>query len=194
MTKQSNNIPQKTENQGVPMPFYAGYSQAYSDDEISLVDLAKILIRNWWVVIVSVLACAALAWVAAPKMPSYDYVSLIASGINEENEPIESNAAVEAQLSNVFLPRVTREFLAENSELDKLGFRVEVDSLRGTDIVRLTSTATYERSDDVEIVHQRLVQEVVDRQTQLIETLRSRIESRIEQLETTMGNQVSEEV
>ncbi|MFY0663248.1 MAG: hypothetical protein JXQ97_01385 [Natronospirillum sp.] len=193
MTKQSNNIPQNSENQGTPVPFFAGYPQAYSDDEISLIDLAKILIRNWWVVVAGVFVCLALAWFAAPKTPSYEYITLIESGVNENNEPIESNAAVEAQLTSVFLPRVIRGFLADKPERDELQFRVSVDSLRGTAIVRLTSTAVFKTSEEVETIHEALVQEVLTRQTQRLETARDRIQTKIEQLNATINGSENEE-
>lgn len=194
MTKQSENIPQHTQTQGAPVPYYAGYPAGYADDEISLIDLAKILIRNFWVVILGLLVCVSLAWFAAPKDSRFDYVTLIGLGIGVDGLPVESNAAVEAQLTSVFLPRYTREFLASNPELERLGFKVTVDSLRDTAIVRIMSTATVEGSARVESLHSSLAQEVVRRHNRRIDASQTELESRIEELQRVVGGSASEDV
>src|SRR5690554_6718733 len=111
----------------------------YHDDEISLVDLAKILIKRWKIMlvvfVVVVLGATAYAWMNRPTVsePRIAYTTLLSVGYKTPTVLIEPLGAVATQLEDAFIP-AARQILG-------LSLSANVDfNAQNNNIVRLVTT------------------------------------------------------
>ena len=98
----------------------------YQDDEISLVDLAKILVKRWkaLVIIFTVVVLAALAYaLLTPR--TYSYTSIYSVAEEEPGEALEAPKAMVAKAQNLYLGPETRKLL-ESKGLERLPFEVKI--------------------------------------------------------------------
>lgn len=147
--------------------------QRYDDDEISLVDLAKILIQRWKtmliVFLVVVIGASAYAWMNRPAVgePSIAYTTLLSVGYKTPTVLIEPLRAVATQLEDAFIP-------AARQALDTSTV-VNVDFTdRDNNVVRLRTTMNNDRSaDKVSALHQQALAPVVERHQNILDALAS---------------------
>ncbi|WP_148255580.1 Wzz/FepE/Etk N-terminal domain-containing protein [Aidingimonas lacisalsi] len=159
-------------------------------DDISLVDLALILVRRWRImlgVFLSVIAFA-IAYVLL-SAETYTYTSLY--GISEiEGEQggtvgLESPATVLTRLQTQTLPTEIRRYLADQ-DLERLPFDINAGHLEGSHLVSLTTRAPEEQGDAIEHLHQQVFEALAGEQQALVERTRSSLEARLDGLQKAM--------
>lgn len=151
-----------------------------ADDEISLVELAKILIHRWltMVVIFFVVVAGALAYAFSLPRP-YQYISLYQAAEESPARALESTVGLVAKTNNLYLGPLSREMLAEH-DWASLPFSVDVDSLNDTLLIRLRSAAETQDAEHIEQLHQQLLNRLKESQQAMIERRQATIERRIQ--------------
>lgn len=162
------------------------------DDEISLVDLATIVIRRrriFYAVFV-VITLSGLAYALLAEK-TYQYTSLLQVAEKSSGEYVEEPETTIATLENRWLPEQETLFRAENDR--KLPLSVSFSNPEKTGLIRILSETSKENKEFVGNVHQNLVSKVQERQNSLIErekrSLQSRIESVERAIETLQGGE-----
>lgn len=151
------------------------------DDEISLVDLATILIRRWKSMAVIFGVVVGLAVVYAFLAPrAYTYSSIYSVAEQSPGSALESPAALVAKAKNLYLGPVTRELLEETG-LQALPFGVDIENPEQTMIVVLSSESEDTYQELVNRVHQGVLDRLMQSQQQLVE-------SRIRSMERQLAN------
>lgn len=155
----------------------------WRDDEISLVDLAVILIRRWKAMAVIFIVVVAMAVAAAFLSPkSYQYTSLysVAEYTNQNGQRvgIESPASAVAKVRNLYLGQETRKLLEEH-ELESLPFEVNASNPSNTLLLQLDSDATEENQSTVSELHQQIIDSLQQDQAQLVERRHSSLERQL---------------
>lgn len=153
------------------------------DDEISLVDLAVILVRRWKAMAVIFFVVVAIAVAAAFLLPkSYQYTSLysVAEYTNQNGQrvAIESPASVVAKAQNLYLGQATRKLL-EKHELESLPFNVSVSNPSNTLLLQLDSDAEEENQPFVSELHQQIIDHLQQDQAQLVERRHDSLERQL---------------
>ncbi|ABE59035.1 Wzz/FepE/Etk N-terminal domain-containing protein [Chromohalobacter israelensis] len=153
------------------------------DDEISLVDLAVILIRRWKAMAVIFFVVVAIAAAAAFLLPqSYQYTSLysVAEYTNDNGQRVgvESPASVVAKTQNLYLGQATRKLL-EKHELESLPFNVSVSNPSNTLLLQLDSDAAEENQPLASELHQQIIDRLQQDQAQLVERRHDSLERQL---------------
>ncbi|QOR39089.1 lipopolysaccharide biosynthesis protein [Billgrantia diversa] len=163
----------------------------HDDDEISLVDLAKILIKRWKAVVITftLIVLAALAY-ALLQERTYQYVSIYhvaeRAPVGEDDQgALETPNAVIAKIQNLYLGPVTRELL-ESSGRERLPFEITLSNPEDTLLVRITSEASETNQELVKQMHEQLLARVVESQNQLLARNRERLEQQLESAQETL--------
>ncbi|MDI4639044.1 MULTISPECIES: Wzz/FepE/Etk N-terminal domain-containing protein [Halomonadaceae] len=162
------------------------------DDEISLVDLAAILVRRWkaMAIIFAVVVLAAFAYVLT-MTPTYSYVSVydVAEqapvGEGSTERALESANTVIAKAQSLAVAPVTRELL-QQSGLESLPFAVDLSTPEDTQLVKITSQASEANSALVEKMHSALLDNIASNQQALVDRQRASLESRLESLQDSL--------
>lgn len=166
-----NRIPQKQD---------AEFSQAmprhtYQDDEISLVDLAKTVVkrRNWLFAVfaIGVVITCLVAWLKRPVPVVHNdkaFTTLIAVGYKTPSVFIEPLLGIEAQLKDAFIPQA---FLSNN-----LNAQVVIDKpLNQSNIIKLVTVADQSLKEEVTIYHKAILEPLLVRHQNLIAEIKSNI-------------------
>lgn len=139
----------KNSHQLLPMA-YDGYP-ALAEDEISLVDLAKVLIRRrWWivgtalVVFLLVLGLGALTRDAPVYPMTTVYETATVSTNTGSPEPLQNIGGLIRRLETIHWPALTRTYLAEHPHFDTMPFELSISNPADTNLVLLQSEATDE--------------------------------------------------
>ncbi|SDF99363.1 Chain length determinant protein [Onishia taeanensis] len=164
------------------------------DDEISLVDLAAILVRRWkaMAIIFAVVVLAAFAYVLT-MTPTYSYVSVyeVAEqapvGEGSTERALESANTVIAKAQSLAVAPVTRELL-QQSGLESLPFAVDLTTPEDTQLVKIISQASESDSALVEKMHSALLDNIASNQQALVDRQRASLESRLESLEDSLAS------
>ncbi|MCW4152609.1 hypothetical protein OM427_24155 [Halomonas sp. 18H] len=160
----------------------------YQDDEISLVDLAKILIRRRWWLIGTGGAVVLLALVFALLSrgdPVYQYISIYQQAEIEPGEPLTSSDSIIQQIESLHWPNFQRNYKEENN-VRVLPFDLEIDNPDNTTLITLRSTATQENQNQIVNLHETLLEKVTTRQEELLEREKSNLEDSIERVSTLL--------
>ncbi|MGM0785483.1 MAG: hypothetical protein ACQEUM_15330 [Pseudomonadota bacterium] len=164
------------QNPSSPSPQGMG-PQHYADDEISLVDLAKLLIRRWKAMAVIFLVIVGLsaiyAWMQRTNTVTtqYTYTTLLSVGYKTPMVFIEPLGAVATQLEEAFIPGA-RQATGVQAPVD-----VEYESRRninedGSNVVKLVSTLPKESDrDSIANLHRQSIEPVVERHRAILERL-----------------------
>ncbi|OLO09877.1 lipopolysaccharide biosynthesis protein [Chromohalobacter japonicus] len=153
------------------------------DDEISLVDLAIILIRRWKAMAVIFVVVVALAVVfALMQTARYQYTSLYSvaeyTTANGQRVGVESPASAVAKVQNLYIGQATRNLL-EKHELAALPFNIDVTNPSNTLLIQLDSDAAEESQPLVSELHQRIIDRLQQDQAQLVESRRNSLERQL---------------
>lgn len=175
MNKPSSQVPKR-------------YSQ---DDEISLVDLAKILIRRWKIMAATFLlvVLGALVYVLIAER-TYDYVSIYqvaerAPGDDGVFGGLETPRSVVAKINNLYLGPETRELMGAEG-LEGLPFEVAVSNPDETLLIRLSSPAQEADSELVTRMHDALLARMAEGQAGLVEQRRASLERQLQSAERAL--------
>lgn len=148
------------------------------DDEISLVDLVATLIRRRRVfyAVFGGLVLLALLYVIflAGEVKGYSTLVQLAE---DDNKPLESPAAVIASVDNRWYPEL-RTLYAE-TEGEMLPFKVSTGNPKDTILIKLSSEASREIADVVREMHQQLVDQIVQHQSDLLERQKRTLEQQL---------------
>lgn len=154
--------------------------QPHYDDEISLVDLAKILIKRWktMAIIFVVVVLAALAY-ALLTARSYDYTSIYGVAEQGPGEALESPQALVAKARNLYLGPETRELLASTG-LANLPFETRIENPEETLLVSMTSQASESHAELVTELHEGVLARLREGQQALFEHRQQALERQLQ--------------
>lgn len=187
------------------------------DDEISLVDLAAILVRRWkaMVLIFAVVVLAAFAYVLSMK-PTYTYVSLYEVAeqapvgeadsdridrilelaktaiVNKRELDVVPNQFLES--ANTVVAKAQNLYVGpttreflRQSRLNSLPFSVNLSSPEHTQLVKITSEASEEMAPLVEEMHGALLERIVSNQQVLVDRQHTTLTTRLESLQAALS-------
>ncbi|MGY6563463.1 MAG: Wzz/FepE/Etk N-terminal domain-containing protein [Halomonadaceae bacterium] len=150
------------------------------NDEISLVELAKILIKRWKAFAITFLLVAAGALgYAITQEQNFQYVSIYqvaeqaprsAGGLGA----LETPSAVIAKVENLYLGPLIRDMREEGGSVG-----VSLDNPSDTLLVRLTTETLEANNERATILHERLLEKIVEDQQTLLERNRERLEHQL---------------
>ncbi|MGO4999065.1 GNVR domain-containing protein [Oceanisphaera sp. W20_SRM_FM3] len=179
-------VPQRKDAEfSQPMPRHA-----YQDDEISLVDLAKTLVKRWRLMlgVFLVVVFGGLAYALTLSTP-YEYTTIYSGAEASPGTSLESTASLESKVNSLYIPQQTRHLL-QTKQLEKLPFKVTVSIPKDTNLITLTSKAQEADKDLVTDLHHGIITQLKaeqDRQTeQRVSILQQRLDAAKEQLKLTM--------
>lgn len=149
------------------------------DDEISLVDLATTFIRRrnvFFVVFGGVVIIALLyAFLVVGEVREYRTLVQLAE---ENNRAVEAPAAVVAAIQSRWFPE-WQSVYAE-TEGEKLEIKLAAEHPENTNLIKLTSEASPEDAELVITTHQKMVDEILQRQNTVISRSRKTLEQRLD--------------
>lgn len=160
--------------------------QTHYDDEISLVDLAKILIKRWktMAIIFIVVVLAALAY--ALLMPrTYSYTSLYGVAEQGPNNPLEDPAALVAKAKSLYIGPETRELL-DTLGLQSLPFETNIENPEETLLVSLTSQAVESHAKTVTQLHEGVLTRLKESQQAMVERRKEALERQLQSARTAL--------
>lgn len=146
----------------------------YNDDEISLVDLAKIIVkRRWWffgTLSLGLLLTIAAAYVQKPQPTAapttWEYSTLVAIGYKSPRDLLEPAVSVQTQITEAYLP------LARRQAPEFANMNVSVSTERDSNLLVLTTRYRADQQALVQSFHEQLVAPLVQRHSELIDMLR----------------------
>ncbi|MDY6930185.1 MAG: Wzz/FepE/Etk N-terminal domain-containing protein [Pseudomonadota bacterium] len=165
----------------------AGYS-----NEISLVDLAATFIRRRRIFYASfvLVTLAGIAY-ALMKPGKYEYVTLLESAEKTGGEFIEKPAATVAAIQAHWVPEAVSRYQARHDK--KLPFKFQSNSPDNTGLIRIVSESSVENAELLKNTHQALVDNVIQRQQQLIELQKKSLKNQIASIEQVIQSLQSSE-
>jgi len=177
---------QESSNQsGVPATRDAQF-QHYPDDEISLIDLAKILIkRRWWVLgtgSIILLLAFTFALLNRSEGKMYEYTSIYQQAEKSPGSTLVSTSSLLQQVKTLHWPNYRRQYMQEQQieNPDELPFDFEIDTPANTTLVTLTSEALEEDKPEVDVLHEAMVKNINDHQQTAIKRETEKLEKQIE--------------
>lgn len=160
----------------------------YQDDEISLVDLAKILIRRrWWLFgTFGAILIFALAFVLLANVdPEYQYTSIYQQAETGPGRPLTSSESIIQQMESLDWANYQRRYREENN-VDILPFDLEINNPSNSTLITLKSVAVEEDYEEVVSLHEQLVESTIERQQAIFENQKSQLESAIERISSLL--------
>ena len=130
-----------------PLPQDARFSQPvppypYQNDETSLVDIAKTLIkRRRLMALVFVLTVAAAAVVAFMLPQKHEYTTIYTIAQADTENPLESGTGLQTKVNSLYIPAVVREFLSRH-QLEAVPFALKISNPRDSGLITITSQTT----------------------------------------------------
>ncbi|WP_417586067.1 hypothetical protein [Nitrincola sp.] len=166
-----------TQDANFPPQYYPPYIYRGADDEISLLDLGKVLYRRGRVFLATLLACLILASVYILLKPSlYEFRSVIEVGVYSDSdggvESIESFSSVLSRVNSSSIPaaiqRVSQEMQVPVSSLPGVTASITENSR----MLVLTSSITNdaEHQTQASAVHQAVIDSLIASHLELIDT------------------------
>ncbi|GHC35055.1 Wzz/FepE/Etk N-terminal domain-containing protein [Aidingimonas halophila] len=149
------------------------------DDEISLVDLAKILIKRWKLMTAIFLVVVLGAVAYALMLPTtYRYTSIYNVAEEGAGAPLEDPNSLVAKANNLYLGPITRELIA-NEGLERLPFDTQIDNPSETLLVTITSDAQSDNAALVESLHEAMLSRLQEGQAQSAERRQDALERQL---------------
>lgn len=130
-----------------------------SDDEISLVDLAAVIVRRrryFYIIFVSIFGIG-LVW-ALSAATQYQYVSLFQTAQLSSSEYLEPPATTISIIKSQWLPEAKANYHDAHGRSLRIG--VTLSNPEGTGLVRLETEATTDLKGEVASLHQFLLESV----------------------------------
>ncbi|NVF13654.1 hypothetical protein [Vreelandella maris] len=160
----------------------------YQDDEVSLVDLAKILIRRrWWLIGTSVIVflLAVMSTLLLQDGALYQYTSIYQQAEKKPSIPLNDSESLVQQVENLYWPNYQRSYKEENN-VSVLPFDLEVSNPGNTILITLRSIAEEEVQGQVISLHEAILNSVVLHDENSLEKLKFKLEGNIELTSTLM--------
>ena len=186
----------QSSNSEMPTHREEGFSGARTpNDEISIVDLAGILLTRWKTVVlvtlIAVIVAVALAFLL-PRQYVYTTLYSVAEQAPTENNPrgnVEPPETVASRAKNAYLVDVVNATLPPGQELK---IDIDIDG-SGTDTVMLTSEAVTDEQNLVKRLHQGIAERMLASQQERLQRRRQSLQSQIETLRQTLSGATSAE-
>jgi uncharacterized membrane protein len=179
----------KNNNLTEPKPSYiyeAGYS---SDNEISLVDLAMVLVRRKRMLALITTFIIALGLVVALLAPkSYTFSTSIEIGsqiINGAIKPFESPETLLAKIQYAFIPQTLNEQQQTIPE-DETKYKITARIPKNSVIIVLEIKGTEDKADLLKSLLQSITQQAIFDHSRIYDTVRKNIASRLKQTTTEL--------
>ncbi|WP_018994128.1 Wzz/FepE/Etk N-terminal domain-containing protein [Thioalkalivibrio sp. ALgr1] len=151
------------------------------DDEISLIDLWRVLARRkWWIAAVTVIVFVLGTGYGLLQTPTYTFLTTIQIGLDNNRNPIESPEVKVSFLNDVLIPGIRRDMQEEYEE----GRPPEARSrhVEGTNFLQLTSSSPLDRREEVRELHTLVTRGLRSEFNPRVEDLRSNLEDDREEL------------
>lgn len=194
-----------SENQNAPQyqgrrEAAAGYAgTAYSDDEISLVDLWRTLVKRRNVIAVSVVGALALAVTLVIVRPdSYVYSSTLEIGhypSEAADRDLASLDSVENALSKLldgYIPEALRRYFVEEEDQSRL--RVTARNPRGSNLLVIEVKGTEDEGESLLRVLRYVSEQLIDDHRYLLTIKRQQLDARLEQARLELAKYEDERI
>ncbi|WP_375057337.1 Wzz/FepE/Etk N-terminal domain-containing protein [Zobellella sp. DQSA1] len=151
----------------------------YQDESISFVDLAKILVKRWKVMVSVFFLVILLSLIAVMMMPKkYEYTTVYSLAEVDIQTPLESPSALLTKVNSIYLiPQVRT--LRQQHNLESLPFDIKVIAPKDTGIILLISEAKEADEGLVNQLHQGLVDALEKEQRILFMRRKSSFENQL---------------
>jgi hypothetical protein len=150
------------------------------DKEITVIDLAKILIRKkilfFSVFFVILILTVIYAYVMPP---SYQYTSTYQLAESAPGTALESSQSLIAKTNNIYIDTLKNEYLEEH-DLSVMPFEINVNSPANTLLMRLITQAKIENESLIESFHESILEKVLTGQHEYVERRRNNLETRLQ--------------
>ena len=158
-----------------------------SPDEISLVDLAKVLWhRRWWMVSIAVGTVMLALLFALSKEHEYRYTTTLRIGEVNIDKRVSNAEEVGETLERQLLPSLRRSF-ADRHGLQRLPFGLEIEAGQAGGLVAFVSDSVVENEGVVKAFHSELASMLVARHSEMLDIISSQTERRLEHLYTRLA-------
>lgn len=170
-------------------PMY-GIPPRYADDEISLVDLAKILIRRKVTLFVTFLVVFMItvlfAWnkhqaVKVDVTDKVAYQTLLAVGYKSPTMFIEPMESIKTQLEVAFIPETIRILAFSSGEtLVEITERKNIRVEEGSNLVKLITVLNSDASvgqEEIKSMHQRILSPLIQRHNKIVDQINTQFDS-----------------
>ena len=155
--------------------------QGYYEDEISLIDLWLILIRQKKVLIVIFLVCAISGLLFATLKPdTYTYTTSIEIGTQVQKDnirPIEDPQTLLAKLQESYIPLMIHEYFKAHSGENKEDFEVKARVPKESQIIVLESKGSEAQAPTYLALQQRIVDKVKQDHQRIVGILKKEVEN-----------------
>lgn len=154
--------------------------RAYQDDEISLVDLAKTLVKRWRLMLGAFLVVTLAGLVYALILPTqYEYTTIYSGAEASPGTTLESMASLESKVNSIYVPQQTRHLL-QAEELASLPFNVTVSIPKETNLITLKTKAQEADKTLVSQLHHGIITQLKAEQDHQIEQRVSILQQRLD--------------
>jgi len=165
-------------------PVYIHEAFATHEDEVSLIDLALVLVRRKRIIISILSLFIALGVAAALFLPKkYDYRSSIEIGtqlINGNIKPIEPPSSLLAKADYSFIPKVLSQYQQNNPEDDKT-YEIKANNPKGSNIITLSMSASEDKPELVNAFIKSVTQNIKLGHEELFNTIKETLELQLTQ-------------
>ena len=153
----------------------------YADDEISLIDLAVVLVRRRWVIFGVFALCTAVGAVVAWVKPAqYKYTAAIAIAHVPNGsalQPIESPQAVLARVDNVYVPSA-RSALAKRAAGKDADYPVSASVPEGSSLIWLEAKGSEADGDDYKSLYTDVADSIRASEHAQVESFRKNLQAK----------------
>lgn len=165
-------------------PVYIHEAFATHDDEISLVDLALVLVRRKTIIlaILSLFIVAGIA-LALTSEKKYDYRSSIEIGaqmIDGNMKSIEPPSSLLAKVDYSFIPKTLYQYQQQNPE-DEKAYEITASNPKGSSVITLNMSATEDQSELVHGFIKSITQDILLEHDELFNTIKETLELQLTQ-------------
>lgn len=188
-TPSRTDRPADTSAAPLPGPYSTGPYSTGPSDEISLVDIAKVLWkRRWWTVGIAVLTTVAALLFALSKEHEYSYTTTIRIGETNIDRFVSTGDGVREVMERRFLPQLRQSFTVDHG-LHRVPFDLKVEADRESRHVTLNSRSTLENEALLRSFHSELAALIASDHNERIQLVSRQNEIRLQNLRTRLAAQ-----
>lgn len=172
-------------------PVYIHEADYSSDNEVSLVDLATILIKHkMTVIIIFIVTCAIGITMALLTPRIYTFSTTIEIGsqvINGSIQPFESPQALVAKLQYSYIPQILTEY-KQSSPDNTQRYQIKASVPKGSNITLLESRGTSDQENTIKTLLQKVSQKAVQDHKRLFISVDTELKIRLEQATNSLNS------
>ena len=172
-------------------PIYIHDARYSSNDEISLIDLAKILIKRKKlisIIIICFLIAGVIAALAIPQKYTYSTSIEIGSQIlNGSIEAFEPPETLLAKLQHSYIPQVLTEQRLTDSE-NKRTYRIKANIPKNSTIIVIEVKETEDKADLMKTLLSSITQNAINDHKRIFESVKLNLQSQLKIANTKLAN------